>query len=479
MRIIFTDILPRKNNKIDWKNSIWYKIHFIYDDIEDDLEIINYKNNKLEIKYKNKNKSIHTNLFIRCQLGKILNKFTNDFKIEIGQSFKDNKRNITIIDREYRKINYKNGKSRIRKYYKYHCNICNAELWAEENNIYDNNCACCENQIVVKGINDIATTSPWMIKYFSNIEDAYTHTYYSSKKVWIKCPYCEYEKYMRIENLKRKEFTCPKCSDGISFPEKFMLNLLNNLKELNQLKDFKYQYSKLNANWCGRKRYDFYFELNGEGYIIETHGEQHYRETGLGKLEENKQNDLNKYNLAISNGIKPENYIVIDCRKSELEFIKNNILSSRLNEIFNLNTIDWINIEENSTKNIIKEVCCYWKLHRNIKNEMITAKHLERIFKLRRPCILNYLKIGTRLGWCNYNPEEERSKKFCKMSKINGKQVEIFKDGESLGTFESCNELERQSEKLFGIKLCQSCISNVCTGKRKTHKGYTFKYTQE
>ena len=51
-----------------------------------------------------------------------------------------------------------------------------------------------------------------------------------------------------------------------------------------------------------------------------------------------------------------------------------------------------------------------------------------------------------------------------------------FKDGKSLGIFESCTELSKQSEKTFGIKLLCSAISSVCHGKQKTHRGYTFKY---
>ncbi|NGU31094.1 hypothetical protein G6Z34_13465 [Clostridium perfringens] len=57
--------------------------------------------------------------------------------------------------------------------------------------------------------------------------------------------------------------------------------------------------------------------------------------------------------------------------------------------------------------------------------------------------------------------------------------VEIFKDNKSLGVFESCSELERQSEKLFGVKLFQSNIGHVCLGRRKSHKGFTFKYVEE
>ena len=52
-----------------------------------------------------------------------------------------------------------------------------------------------------------------------------------------------------------------------------MSNVLNYLNI-----DFKTQVSKNTFNWCKNYRYDFYFELNNEKYIIETHGGQHYEE---------------------------------------------------------------------------------------------------------------------------------------------------------------------------------------------------------
>ena len=314
----------------------------------------------------------------------------------------------------------------------------------------------------------IYVTNPEMIKYFVNIEDTYKYSYGSHKKVLCKCPICGFEKEIRISSLYKYGFSCPRCSDGISYPEKFMINLL---KQLNI--KFIWQYSKTNKEWCNKYRYDFYFEKDGQEYMIETNGEQHYKD-GKGKwgsLKEIQQNDKNKFKLAINNGIKPKNYIVIDCRKSELEWIKNNILNSRLNEIFNLSSVNWNNIGEKSEKSLVKEVCDSW----NNKKEEETVTDLQNIFGIWRTNLIKYLKRGTLLGWCIYNPKEEYIKGVRKENK-NGKQVEIFKDGQSLGIFPSCHELERQSEKLFGIKLLYKNISSVCNGTRKSYKGYTFRY---
>lgn len=411
---------------------------------------------------------------------------TKNFKINIGETFKDDKRNITIIDRKYKY--YNNKTNRKFKFYQYKCNECGwDEGWIDEYNLLKGiGCSCCKGKIVVKGINDISTTNPELIKYFVNTEEAYTHSIGSDKKVLCKCPCCGYEKEISISNLYYQGISCPICSDGFSYPEKFMVNFLNQLKQNNQLNDFIYQYTSKNNKWCGKYKYDFYFIKNEESYIIETHGIQHYEKSfkkiDSKTLEEEQENDKIKFELAIDNGIKLENYITIDCRKSDLEHIKNNIINSKLNEIFDLSKINWIEIGQYSEKSLVKEVCNYWYIHNNINNAGLTTKDLEKVFKLGKTTIIRYLKKGTKLGWCYYNPKEEMNKN----NKINAikngrnlsKQVEIFKDEISLGIFPSCHELERQSEKLFGIVLKSGSISEVAknNGRLKKYKGFTFKY---
>lgn len=58
------------------------------------------------------------------------------------------------------------------------------------------------------------------------------------------------------------------------------------------------------------------------------------------------------------------------------------------------------------------------------------------------------------------------------------KQVEVFKNGISLGIFESTKYISENSEKLFNIKFSSNSICRVCNGKRKHHKGYVFKYIE-
>lgn len=410
---IFLEKLPQKgyiDNRIDWIESVGFVVHFIYDDTEGDLEIIEYMgNNKIKVKYKNNDYIILTTSLLKCGIGRILRESMP--KLKIGDNIKDDKRNLTIIDEEIRIV-----KGVSYKFYKYHCNKCNGESWIRKGHLESGKgCSiCCKSpRKVVKGINDIATTNPEMIKYFVNIDDVYNCTKSSGKTTLAKCPCCGFERMYRINDLYSKGFSCPKCNikDGFSFPEKFMTNVLDRLKENGQLNYYKCQYTKVNAKWCGRYKYDFYFELNDKKYIIETHGEQHYvdiNRKGGRTLEEEQENDKVKEQLALKNGI--DEYITLDCRRTDLNFIKNSIMNSKLNDLFDLSSINWELCCINSRSNKVKEVCDYWHLHNEINNENIYIVDLAKIFNVSTTTITNYLKQGTEIEWCNYHPKQCKTK---------------------------------------------------------------------
>ena len=485
IRKVFLDDLPKKMRAgkeiIDWKNSVGYKVAFIYDDLNGEFEILDYITHKRKIvlKYLDIEKEIFIGSLIKANLDMLLNKITKSFKIEIGQIFKDDKRDLIIIDREYRYKEQKpDKKGRVyivyEKWYKYTCNKCGwTEGWIIEGNLLKgDSCSCCCNppKTVVPEINSIWVKAPWMMRWISE-EDAKKHTPASSLKIEVTCPYCGKKKKITIYDVfYNKSIGCV-CGDGTSYAEKFMYKLL---KILNI--DFKHQLSKGIFEWCKNHKYDFY--VPKYNMIIEMHGLQHYKDTKIGRgkgrtFKEEQENDKIKRELALSNGIK--HYIELDCRYSNLEWIRNSILNSCLWELFDLLKVDWTEADLYAIKsNKVKEVCEYW----NNKKEWETAKHIGEAFDMDVTSIISYLKKGTKLGWCSYDPKEEMRKSAIGVSKITSKKVEIFKDRKSLGIFESCNELSRQSENLFGVKLNTSNISAVCLGKLDQYKSFTFKYIE-
>ena len=396
---IFLDELPRYKNstkKIDFTKSIGYKVKFLYNNIEGEVEILDFNNdnNILTIKYEDKEPFlINTAGFRKCAFGKLLGVCTNDFKINIGQHIKDDSRDIEIIDRKY--IPRVCNRSTIKeKYYEIYCNRCGTKHWVVENSILKlkTGCPCCAGKVVVEGINDIPTTTPWMVKYFQGgYDEAKLYNANSSKKLNFKCPICGTikSKSINIYTLHNVGFSCEMCSDGISYPEKILIAVLNQLK-------LKYEH-QYHPDWIGRKLYDFY--IPKDNHIIEAHGRQHYEENTNFKmsLKEVQENDLYKKQMAEKNGIT--NYTVIDCRYSDLNYIKTNIISS-LSEYYDLSKIDWLKCEKFATNSLIYEVGEYYS-----KNTNLTPQDLAEIFNMTNTTIRTWLKKANSIGICNYNPK--------------------------------------------------------------------------
>jgi len=261
---------------------------------------------------------------------------------------------------------------------------------------------CKEVDIKCSQCNIISITHPHLVNYFVNIEDTLKYSAGSHETALVKCLRCGQEKEMSIHTLTRAGIGCIKCGDGVSYPEKFMFGVLEQL--LN--KNFKTQLSKKAFKWCGKYKYDFY--LDKINCIIETHGEQHYKEKNKvnGKwesLSEVQENDKQKEILAKANGI--ENYIIIDCRKSELEWIKNSIMQSELPNLlkFNEHDIDWLKCHEFGCNSLVKVVCDLWNSGINSASEI--AEKLKRSVSL----VSKYLKQGVKLGWCDYNVNKQRT----------------------------------------------------------------------
>ena len=489
IRKVFLDDLPRcrfgktkVNGEINWSVSIGYIVKFIYDDLEGWLEIVSYDSRFLYIKYLDKPIfKILTASFRKCKLGELLNKNSNNFKIEMGVKIKDDNRDILITNREYRTVYNKNGTFRQnQKWYKYTCNVCGwTEGWIIEGALLSQKqgCSCCYGRTTVEGINSIVDTDPWMIPYFQGgYDEAKLYTYNSERKIQPICPSCGKikEKSIIIGGIYNNKTIGCICSDGTPYPEKVMFNVLMQLNI-----DLTTQLSKKYFNWCNKYSYDFYIPNLGEreeDYIIETHGLQHYTKTNRGlNLEKTQENDEYKKQLAIANGIKEENYIVVDCRYSKLDFIKQNILSSKLNDLLDLSIIDWDKVEEFALGSRVKEACEY-----KMNNPEVTAKEVGEIMSLCRDTIRSYFKRGFSLGWCEYDVEKERKLNYSKIDARNKKsKSKPIMCLENKMVFKSIIDCERRSEEIFGNKLDNRSICAVLKGKRKMVEGFTFKYVSD
>ena len=468
----------RYKGKINWAKTINMELELLYQDKIYKVRVIKCNDGRLILEYKGyvKPEGISYRKFLKGSFGEVLNLRSKDFKVEIGQIFKDDKRDLLITDREYREKEQKpDKKGRVyttkEKWYKYTCNKCGwKEGWIIEKSLLkDCGCSCCNGKTVVSEINSVWITHPWIIRLGVSEEDAKRCIKSSRENIEVICPNCKRKMTRKISNISRCKSIGCSCSDSISYSEKFITSMLSQLRI-----KFQVQLSNITFNWCNKYRYDFY--LPEYNCIIETHGIQHYKYTGLNRtLEEEQENDKIKRELALNNSIK--NYIVLDCRESDMKWIKNSVLNSKLNELLDLSNIDWNKCEEFALGNLVKEICEYWNNKKDWETTQTIAEDNEWGISARGT-IRDYLKKGTKYGWCNYDAKEEKVKNAIKMSKSTSKQVEILKDGESLGTFISCHELDRKSKELFDAKLDYRKISNAVRNN-KIYKGFTFRYIED
>lgn len=483
MRKVFLDDLPRKefykDGRIDWELSVGNVVNFIFDDIKSSLTIVGYKKSKIDVEYNGEIYNISVTNFKKPALGNILGVKTDNFKINVGYTIKDDDRDFVIIERKYVNKKYTDGCIRKKKYYRYRCNKCGEYDWKDENKILTKKSKCNKcysKQEIIIGVNDIPTTAPWMIKYFQGgYDEAKLYTKGSNKKIKFKCPDCGKIKNKQLEiNMvhRRKSIGCA-CSDGCSYGEKFVYNLLEQLC-LNFKTEFRFE-------WCKYAKYKeadkistgFYdFVLEEYKLIIEIDGSFHVANNYMNgqTKEESVYIDNAKDLLAVNNGYK---IVRIKCILSDFNEIKQNILKSELANIVDLSKVDWQLCEEfalNSNK--VKEVCSYW----SSKEDWETTKDLANKFKVNRNTITSYLKKGNNVGWTNYNGKEELSKAGVKSALGNGRKISISKNGKLLGEYNSIAKLSEISQSVFGIELNKSAIGKVARGLQKHHKGYIFKY---
>jgi len=461
MRKVFLDDLPRYmkgayKGKINWKECVGHKFRFIYDDIENELEIIKYvrKNNKptVDVKYKNNIFNINTDSILYCYLGVLLGVVHKEYMYEINDIL-DQFKNGRIKILEKIKIKIKRGKShgnniRYLKGYKCKCLICGNVFEKIEDELKNHGCAVCSGLKVLKGYNDLWTTHPETASLLKNKEIGYIVSFGSHEDHIFICPYCKREKVYAIKPVVKHGISCI-CSDNIPYPEKFIVNVLSQL-DIN----FTTQLSKRIFPWCKNYRYDNY--INDINCIVETHGKQHYEENNHFKmsLNEVQENDKNKEILAIKNGV--ENYIIIDCRESELEWIKNSIMNSEPNlpKLLNFKEedINWRECHEYACSNLVKESCKLW--NDGVNN---TSKIADKL-KISKSTVIKYLKQGVELKLCNYNPKEESIKSGKNNGGKNKKKIICLTTGE---VFKS------QTKACEKYNISVANLSSCC---RKIHK---------
>ena len=396
-----------------------------------------------------------------------------NYKYRIGDEIKSGNFHGIILDTRRNKDG--------RKSYKYKCLKCGYDQGEKTEISIEKGfgCLCCANRVVVKGINDIPTTDPWMVKFFQGgYEEASKYSRSCGKLITPICPYCgRTVTRQTVNSLYRHNGVSCVCKDGISFPNKVIYFLMEQLLKHNKISHFQREYRiPSHSKW-----FDMYFEKNQNKYFIEMDG-------GIGhgdiikKHQKNKDKNFKFYpvsmfrNDVMKDRIAEEMQIPlirIDCYYSDFSYIKTQILRSDLNYIVNLQDIDWDTVEECSYSNLVKKVCEFKK-----ENPEAFVKDAVSKFHLSAETIRTYWDRGNRLGWCQFDRESEHTRSRHART-YYGQSCPIIMTNTATGaifSFDSVADFIRKNDQYFSIPLTRKRVQNLFKKNNdsiENYEGYT------
>ena len=118
-----------------------------------------------------------------------------------------------------------------------------------------------------------------------------------------------------------------------------------------------------------------------------------------------------------------------------------------------------------------------YKVHR-IVYESVTGEPIPKGYEInhrneiKTSNMISNLELVSHKENVNYGTRTQRAAKSLTNNPKKSKAVGAFKDGELVMTFPSTQEAKRQGFEHSAVVMC-------CNGKKKTYKGYTWKYINE
>lgn len=387
--------------------------------------------------------------------------------MKIGDVFKDEKRDIVVIDKKFSK---KNSAGRNEYVYKYKCNICGfdcgehykkgeyrEELWVSGATILKNRCSCCANHSIVTDINSAWKLAPWLIKL--GVDENFAKRYSvcgGGEKVKVICPHCKTKKYSKISNIyDRKTIGCT-CGDGRSYLSKYIISVL---KQINaQYKtEVVYDWNKYinpKNNKLTQAYIDFIIYKDDRKIPLEADGGFHRKDNNMSGMTAEMHKYIDKQRDGNCLKYLGEETI----RISDEGNIKENVLNSKLSLVFDLSKIDWLKCEEFALKNIVKEVCDKYK-------EGDDVLKICKDFDISDTTVRNYIRKGNEIGWVEYLP-------------ITGsKKISVWEKDELIGVFKSINDFSTRSVEIVGFYIENKNIARRLNKENKLYgRSYKDKY---
>lgn len=534
MKKCYLNNLPKKYgfgaNKdkllISWGDSIGHIVPFEYEDVLGELFITNYspKKQKVEVEYNSEKYEISTSQLINCSIGSILGKHNKNYIFNYGETIVKN--GMGLIVKRFRK-----GIDNVR-HYTLKCLDCSNKYDRSEPHLKDRGAKCpyCGD--------GVSYPAKFMYSFFKQL-----NVKIKTEEVFEWLDKCRYDIYIpkhniileihgiqhynggfescggrsleeEIENDKIKKNTA--INNGFKFIEldcsKSDIEHIKNSILKSELSEV-FDISLIDWNKCHEYACSNIIKLacsmfiKGDSAVTKNIAEKlginrttvaRYLKAGarLGWCDYDPK-EIQSLNAGSKNKLKAKPVICVEtgqefesateCARVSMQVFGVQMLQSKVSAVCNginkshkgytfkyKNDTDKTHLDKFKSNKLANEVCGF-----KLNNEKMSTKEIAQIYNINPSTVREYLIKGTELGLCSYNPEEESKIGSSKSGLSNGKRVEVFKDNVSLGIYESATGLARKSEELFGIRFIQSSISSVCVGKRKSHKGYEFKYVED
>lgn len=206
----------------------------------------------------------------------------------------------------------------------------------------------------------------------------------SSKKLKVVCPICKQEQIRKAHSIYYSGLICGECSCA-SKPERLFIAYL-------KTKNIPYIYQKRFSKLPNRI-FDFEIYINNKTFLVETHGEQHYKDIGIWDYNRTVSSDRDKRIFSKKIGIK---LLEIDCSSNNLLTILDNINS--IDELPTINAVHKKDIISNflSTGEISSSKINVYNHKDNIKELYLagrTTTEIGKYYKVHKNDIIEVLHM--------------------------------------------------------------------------------------
>lgn len=302
----------------------------------------------------------------------------------------------------------------------------------------------------------IAISQPNIAKLFVHEEDKWKYSRNSKATISCICPECNKINNKKITNLiTNNRLRCSFCGDGLSFPFKFVSNVMSELQEHYEFyMSFEecYDWCKyVNSNKIKKTgRYDIYFKYNNKKYLIEVDGDWHRKDNNLSgqTVEQSKEIDEWKDRLAKENNFT---LIRINAEKSSVPIMIKNIKNSILAELFDLSLVNFDRCEGLAAKSFALKAAQEWN------SGIFSTEEIGNKLGFSRHTIRTWLKQVAKINLCDYSVEKARAysaQKTIATLRANRKKVVCVNEPSIIwDSYEDC---------MKELGLSKSAVLNMC-----------------